>query len=61
MCGIALPSPNWSVSAHAHALMRSSNGYMPAAGGYHLLIRFSDDPDEVLTAGWSVEVRQTLK
>jgi len=35
---------------HAHAIMRSTSGHKPAACGYHLLIRFSDDPDEVLIA-----------
>ena len=31
--------------------MRSTSGHKPAACGYHLLIRFSDDPDEVLITG----------
>ncbi len=51
VCGVAPPLPEWSASAHAHAIMRSTSGHKPAACGYHLLIRFSDDPDEVHIAG----------
>ena len=54
MCGIGPPSPEWTASTHAAALIRSTSGFKPAVCGYHLLIRFSDDPDEVLIAGSSV-------
>ena len=48
VCGVAAPSEDWSASAHAHALLRSTGGHAPSACGYHLLVRFSDNPDEVI-------------